>query len=68
MQTVGELRTVVCLDALNGKGERGNDVAEEERGGVCAQLFKCLQITETAVLIQEGILVELLSGRVKINV
>lgn len=47
---------VVCLYALNGVGKSLNHVPEEHSGGIGAVLFKCLKVSKTAVLVDEGVL------------
>lgn len=56
-QAVGKLGAVVSLDALNDKGELLRAALDKFSGGVSAVLLKCLQITETAVFVKEGILI-----------
>lgn len=56
-EPVGKLRTVVRLDTLNGKGEFSDTVPDKLSGRKGTVLLKCLQIPETAVFIQERVLV-----------
>ena len=62
VQPVGELRTVVGLDTLNGIGEFLNNMAKEEAGRIGAVFLKGFEIAEAGILINEGVLVKLLIG------
>ena len=59
-ETVGELRTVVSLDALNGERELFHAVLKEDSGRIRAVFLKSLQIAETGVFVDECVLIELL--------
>ena len=60
VETVGELKPVVGLDALNGKRELFHTVEKEDSGRIGAMFFKSFQIAETGVFVDEGVLIELL--------
>ena len=62
VQPVGELRTVVGLDTLNGIGEFLNNMAKEEAGRIGAVFLKGFEIAEAGILINEGVLVKLLTN------
>lgn len=62
VQPVGELGTVVGLDTFNGVREFRNNMTKEYAGRVGAVFLKGFEIAETGKLIDEGVLVELLSG------
>ena len=61
-KTVGELWPVVRLDALNGKGEGFHQVFQEEGGGIGAVFLKSLYEAPPGVLVNGGILEELLAN------
>lgn len=56
-EPVGKFRTVACLDTLHDKGELSDTVPDESSGRKGTVFPKCLQIPETAVFFQEGVLV-----------
>ena len=62
VQPVGKLRTVVGLDTLNGIREFLNNMAKEDVGRIGAVFLKGLEIAEAGILIDEGVLVKLLTG------
>ena len=57
VEAVGKFRTIVCLNALNGKGKLSDTVSDKLGGRVGAVLLKGFQIPETAVFVQKGVLV-----------
>ena len=62
VQPVGELGTVVGLNTRNGIREFLHNMTKEEAGRIGAVFLKGFEITETGILIDEGVLVELLTG------
>jgi len=60
VETVGELKPVIGLDAFNGKRELFHAVLKEDRRRIRAVFFKSFQIAETGVFVDEGVLIELL--------
>lgn len=56
-QPIGEFKTVVCLNALNGIRKFLNHMQEKLRRRVGAVLFKGFQITKPAVFVDEGVLI-----------
>ena len=61
---VGKFKSVVRLDALNGVGKFLHHMPQKLRGGIGALLLERLQIAEAAVFVNEGVLVEFLSGSI----
>ena len=59
---VGKFKTIVCLDALDRKGELFHDMLQKLCGRVCTVFFECLEITESAVFVNERILIVFLPG------
>lgn len=57
-KAVGELRSIVCLYALNGKGKGFHKVIHKEGGGVGAVFFKGFHEAPSGVLVNGGILEE----------
>lgn len=57
IEAVCKLGAVVGLDTFDFVREALDTVANKFRRSVCIMLFECLQIAETAVLVQEGVLV-----------
>lgn len=62
VEPVGELRTIVSLDTRNGIRELLNNMTNENAGRIGAVFLKGLEIAETGILIDEGVLVKLLTG------
>lgn len=60
IKPIGEFKAVVGLNALNGIGELFRYMPKEDGGGIGAVFLKSLQITESAVLVNECVLIELL--------
>ncbi len=59
---VGKFKTIVCLDALNGIREFLHYMLQKLCGRVCALFFERFEITESAVFVNEGILIVFLPG------
>ncbi len=55
-QTIGEFKSIICLDARNGIGEFLYHILQKLCRGIGALLFVRLENAETAVLINEGVL------------
>ena len=58
---IGKLTAVVRLHALNREGKTLDTMSDEGRGGICIVLLERLQITETAVFVNEGVLVVMIA-------
>ena len=57
IEPVGELGSVVGLDAFDGKREAFHAVLDEFRGRIGAVFFEGFQITKATVFVDEGVLV-----------
>lgn len=62
VQPVGEFRTVVGLDTRNGIGESFHNMAKKNAGRIGVVFLKGLEIAETGILIDKGVLVKLLTS------
>lgn len=60
-KAIGELGTIVGLNALNEEGEFLNTVSDKFGRGKGIVFRESFQVTETAIFVKEGILVEIAS-------
>ena len=56
---IGKLKAIIGLDTFDGKGKLFHDMLQKLCGGVGTVLLKSLQIPETAVFVNEGVLIPL---------
>lgn len=61
-KTIGEFRSVVCLNALNAAGKGFNQMFHKHSRGIGAVFFKGFHIAPPGILINGGILKELLTN------
>ena len=57
-----KFKPIICLNTLNSIGEFFHYMFQKLCGGIGALLLECFKITEAAVFVDEGILIEFLSG------